>query len=224
SNQRNNNPEPDLIIVCALPVSGIIQDDWRMRPVGGIAYEHATAQKPVSGCRAAVVWARLLERSHDIGGEIVGDIVVFDSVFLPFRIRPRQCQHELLASACAPVAVAAFNGRAGFQAAGENVTGMGRMPQSNKEHDRPHDGSQDQQPSNFCSKRSKPGPPPLQSSNRSPAPCEASRASPAGSSVQYDRHLLSAAPDGDAPDPGLLRGRALEVAGFGDLLVIDRKY
>src|SRR5262249_3510581 len=89
SNQRNNNPEPDLIIVCALPVSGIIQDDWRMRPVGGIAYEHATAQKPVSGFRAAVVSARLLERSHDLGREIVGDIVVFDSVFLPFRIRPR---------------------------------------------------------------------------------------------------------------------------------------
>src|SRR5262245_57052608 len=160
SNQRNNNPEPDLIIVRALPVSSILQDNRRMRPVGRVAYKHATTQQPVSGFRGAVVSARSLERSHNLGREIVGDIVVFDSVFLPCRIRPCQCQHELLASACAPVALAAFDGCAGFQATGENVTGMGGVPESNKERQRPDDGSQDEQPSNSCSKRSKHGPSP----------------------------------------------------------------
>src|SRR5262249_29067540 len=214
----------DLGVVIVLPVTSILQDNRRMRSIGRVAYKHAAAHKPINGCRAAIVSARLRGRSHDLGRETAGDPMVFDSVLLPFRIRPCQCQYELLAPASAPLAAAAFDDCDGFQAVGENVTGLGRVPKSANEHDRPQDGSQDEQPSNFCSKRSKHCPPPVQSSNRSSAPCSAPRASPAGSSVQYDRHLLSAAPDGDAPDPGLLRGRALEVAGLGDLLVIDRKY
>src|SRR5262245_63950054 len=44
------------------------------------------------------------------------------------------------------------------------------------------------------------------------------------SSAQHDRHLLSAAPDGDAPDPALLGGGALEIAGLADLLIVDGEH
>jgi len=81
--------------------------------------------------------------------------MVFDRVLLPFRIGPCGCQYELLASAAAPLAGAAFDDCTGFQAVGENVTGLGRVPDSANEHDRPQDGSQHEQPSNFCNKPSK---------------------------------------------------------------------
>ena len=44
----------------------------------------------------------------------------------------------------------------------------------------------------------------------------------AHSSAEHGRNLLAAAQDGDAPQPAAGLGDAFEVAGLGDLLVVDR--
>src|SRR5262245_15363250 len=72
----------------------------------------------------------------------------------------------------------------------------------------------------FATSQAKHGFPPRRSSTRSPARYEAPRVWRASLSAQHDRHLLSAAPNGDAPDPALLGGGAFEIARLGNLLIV----
>src|SRR6185369_15204174 len=52
----------------------------------------------------------------------------------------------------------------------------------------------------------------------------APRVGRAGSSPQFHRHLLTAAPDHDPPQPVLLAAKLVELAGSGHLLVVHRQH